>query len=115
MPQPGQEIFLHFEPNSTSFIQNRLNPPETITGIRNFAYHQNLDVTTHSFSGGSWTYTGGQPYYVEFELEFEQTFGGSVVLAILADAVSSPHINLDRDKLQGLFVITQVDLEMRIS
>lgn len=114
MPHPGEEIFLNFEPTRGSYIQNMNNPSESLTGIQKLKYHQNLDVATFNGSRTLLQCVGPQISYIEFELHFEETCGGSLVLTILADTTPVSHISLDRDKLQGRFIVTQVDLEMRV-
>ncbi len=116
IPSPGEEIFLSFEPKQTSFIQNTKNPPESLFGIHNFKYQQALEFSLEDTGSPYQSFIPSLPEsYVEFELYFEETFGGSVLLSIQADAISGSCTMINQVKLQGRFRVTRVDLEMRVS
>lgn len=116
MPHPGEEIFVHFEPKAASFIQKVASPSDSLFGIKDFKYHQELNESP-PFSINPWgpTIPFRQRAYVEFELHFDDRLNSGIVLRILANATSDIDVSLDRNKLQGHFIITHAELEMRVN
>lgn len=115
IPQLGEEIFIHFEPKAVSFIQNVAQPSDSLNGIKNFKYHQELnDPLTPSIDPWGSSVPFLQRAYVEFELHFDDNLNSGLVMTILADATYETHLSLDQDKLHGRFIITQAELEMRM-
>ena len=115
VPRPGEEIFVNFEPKQRSYIQNTENPPKALFGVRYFAYRQEPDDSFQTL-GGRWSTSPTlQKAYIEFELPMEEDTHGGILMNIKAEEMGTTSINLDRDKLQGRFLITKAELEMQVN
>jgi hypothetical protein len=115
IPAIGDEILLSYSPKGISFLQNIHEPLKSHTGIAAISYKQEIDDSFSSFYSG----IGRAPSpvfhksYIEFELQFEDTFGG-VVMSIRADAVENVHIDGAVNLLQGRFIITETSIVMKV-
>ena len=114
IPSPGEEVLLSYSPKGTSFLLSIKQPLKSHTDIKSVEYHQELDDSfSRSYSGGWLPSPASRNSYVKFELQFDDIFGG-VTMTVRAEGIENVYIDAAANLLQGRFIITETNVEMRV-